>query len=136
MLVIATCVYGTQHTKASISNSNPIAAGRNENAWHISYIIPLDVFASTLLMCLIELSKISRSHLILACDSIIYQLSSPENNVSLTNLIKQIVPESIIEKKDEDETTFEAAEKEFEETLIPLPKMTSENNNEINKGSE
>lgn len=56
--------------------------------------------------------------------------------MNLTNLIKQIVPESIIEKKDEDETTFEVAEKEFEETLIPLSKMTLENNNEISKGSE
>ncbi|PNX75198.1 polypyrimidine tract-binding protein, partial [Trifolium pratense] len=44
MLVLAICVSHTQRTETSISNSNPIAAGRNGGARKLSYIIPLVVF--------------------------------------------------------------------------------------------
>lgn len=41
MLVHASCVFHTQHIQISISNSNPIVAGRNWDARQLSYIIPL-----------------------------------------------------------------------------------------------
>lgn len=60
----------------------------------------------------------------------------PPSSENPTDLIKQTVPESIMEMIDEVEVTFEVAKIEFEETLISSHKAISKNYSVANKESD